>query len=390
MKDVRNNLRTMYAYKFLSEFWLIAPILIPYYVDSGLSPTQVFTVQAFYALAVLLLEIPSGYLADVVGRKATLLLGAVFLPVGVAVYVSWRTFPAFLMAEGLIALANSMRSGCDSAMVYDTLSQLGHESDYKKCEGRMVFFTRLGTASSAVIGGLAASRIISLPFFLNIASSLPMLPLALTLVEPERRQRRSAHPLRDIVRIAVNALGRPQTRHLMMLWALIVSSEITALWAYFLYYQSLKIPIGLFGVLFAVFQLASAIGSHQAHRLEKLLGHRRSWLLLMLLGPSLLLLGGVGTIWLLPLIFFNSALWGFSQPLIFDRLNRLATSDVRATVLSTANMTGSLGFALISPLFGALTGWQSLGVAFIFLGGYFLIGGAAVIRLILTNRHECN
>ncbi len=79
MPGVRTNLWKLYAYKFISEFYLVVPILIPYYVSHGLSSTQVFTIQAAYALAVLLLEVPSGYLADVIGRRATLILGTCFL-----------------------------------------------------------------------------------------------------------------------------------------------------------------------------------------------------------------------------------------------------------------------------------------------------------------------
>ena len=81
MSNVRANLWKLYAYKFISEFYLIVPVLIPYYMAHGLSSTQVFTIQAAYALAVLLLEVPSGYLADVAGRKTTLILGAAAMPI---------------------------------------------------------------------------------------------------------------------------------------------------------------------------------------------------------------------------------------------------------------------------------------------------------------------
>jgi hypothetical protein len=39
MKDIRKNLWKIYAYKLLGEFWLIVPILIPYYVSNNLSKT---------------------------------------------------------------------------------------------------------------------------------------------------------------------------------------------------------------------------------------------------------------------------------------------------------------------------------------------------------------
>ena len=65
-------------------------MLILFYTANGLNSTQIFTIQAAFHLAVLLLEVPSGYLADVVGRKRTLVLGAFFFPLGLAVYAAGR------------------------------------------------------------------------------------------------------------------------------------------------------------------------------------------------------------------------------------------------------------------------------------------------------------
>ena len=132
MNSGQHNFWKIYLYRFLGEFYLIVPILIPFYESNGLTKTQVFTVQASYALAVLLLEIPSGYLADVIGRRKTLILGAIGLPLGLFIYVSSSTFWMFVLAENVIAIANSMRSGCDSAFIYDSLIQMKAESDYTK------------------------------------------------------------------------------------------------------------------------------------------------------------------------------------------------------------------------------------------------------------------
>ncbi|MGB6340698.1 MAG: hypothetical protein WBF32_13080 [Candidatus Aminicenantaceae bacterium] len=74
MAALRANLWKIYSYKFISEFYLIVPILIPYYRSNLLNSTQIFTIQAAYAFSILLLEVPSGYLADVIGRKKTLFL----------------------------------------------------------------------------------------------------------------------------------------------------------------------------------------------------------------------------------------------------------------------------------------------------------------------------
>ena len=388
MTDIRPNLWKIYIYRFLSEFYLIVPILIPYYESNHLNSTQIFTIQASYALSVLILEIPSGYLADVIGRKKTLILGAFFLPVGIAVYAFTGSFYTFILAEFIVAVGNSMRSGCDSAFIYDTLIQLKEESEYKKFEGRSMFYTRLGTGLSSVGGGLFALLSLHLPFYINIGTSLFMLPLAISLIEPKRKKLEASNPLTDILRICRFCLSHGQLRRLMLFAALVMSTNIIGVWAYFLYYRSLGISIGYFGIIFAAFQLSSAFGSRNAHSLEKSIGKKPSYLILMLIAPTFLLLGLFQTILLIPLILLNAFLWGTAMPMILNDLNRLIKSEVRATIISVAHMVGSLSYVVLAPLFGKVVDTTSLSNAFLILGAYFIIYGSISLALILRSFQE--
>jgi MFS family permease len=382
MTNIRSNLWRIYFYKFLGEFYLIIPILIPYYESNRLNSTQIFTIQAAYALSILVLEIPSGYLADVIGRKKTLILGAFFLPVGIAVYAFTHTFLSFILAEFIIALANSMRSGCDSAFIYDTLVQLKEESEYKKFEGKSFYYTRIGTALSSIAGGFAALISLHVPFYINIATSSMMLPLALSLIEPHRDKLEAKNPLRDILRICRFSFTHRQLRLLMLYAAMIMSTGAVGVWAYFLYYESIGINIWFFGIIFAIFQLSSGFGSKSAHALEKIIGQKKSLSIILLIAPTFVLLGIFKTSLLIPLIFLNAFLWGFSFPLLMDYLNRFIKSEVRATVLSVAHMAGSLSFVILSPLFGKLVDLFSLSTAFIIMGIYFVVHGTIVLNLI--------
>jgi MFS family permease len=376
------NLGKIYLYKLLGDSWLIAPILIPFYMSNGLNSTQVFTIQAAYALSVLLCEVPSGYLADVIGRRRTLLLGAALLPVGVAVYAFSGRFWTFVLAEFVIAVANSMRTGSDSAFIYDTLIRLGREDRYKTFEGKAFFFSRFGSSLGAVLGGVLAASSLRLPFYVNIAAAALMLPLALSLVEPERKKIESPHPFRDILRICRFMLADPRLRPLVLLAALIMSTGIIGLWSYFLYYRDLSIGVGYYGIMFALSQLASAAGAKSAHRLETLLGSRRGLLAVLPIGLNFLLLGLVRSLWLFPVILLNLFLWGYSFPVLLDQMNRKIASEVRATALSLASMAGSLAFVLLSPVFGQIVDAFSLRAAYFGLAGLFL-GGAFILLAIL-------
>jgi len=387
MTNIRSNLWKIYAYKLLSEFWVIVPILIPYYQSNNLNKTQIFTIQAAYALSIMIMEIPSGYLADIIGRRKTLILGALFMPMGIGVYVFTNSFTSFLIAEFIIAIGNSMRSGCDSALVYDTLIQLKEESAYKKFEGKAFYYARLGTSLSSILGGLLALLSLKLPFYANMATSALMFPFALAFIEPHRKKLETAHPFRNILRISRYCFTHTKLRTFMLFMALIQSTGITGIWAYFLYYDSIGISIGYFGVIFAVFQLFSAFGSRQAHFMETKIGQKASLYLLLLIALTFILLGFFKTFFLIPMIFLSAFLLGFAFPLLLDSMNRLIESEVRATALSIANMTGSLSFMIISPIFGKLVDSNSLSDAFTIMGLFFIVcGGLIVVKIDRTLR----
>jgi MFS family permease len=385
---ISRNLWKILALKFLGDFLPIAPVLILYYTANGLNSTQIFTIQAAFHLAVLLLEVPSGYLADVVGRKKTLVFGSIFFPLGLALYTAGHSFAAFVFAEVVLAISASMRTGCDSAMLFDSLGQLGREREYKNFEGRCALVARTGTAVSSLAGGLLATVFLRLPFLLNVASSLFMPPLALSLIEPEREQRRSKNPMLDILNICRYCLQQPHIRPVVLSCGLLMASQLTALWAYFLLYQELGIGIGWFGILFAVFQLAGALGGARAHAFSKRFGSKATLFLTLLSPIFYILLGLLPSVWLLPLVPANALLWNLAYPVLLERLNLAVSSDVRATVLSLAAMAGSVTFIIVSPLFGRLVDAASLSVAFIVLGGFFLLTGAPLLAAMLRHWQE--
>jgi len=384
------NLWKIYIYKFLSEFYLIIPILIPYYQSHHLSTTQIYVVQATYALAVLLLEVPSGYLSDRIGRKHTLVLGALFFPIGIGVYMLGTGVWHFILAELFIAGANSMRSGCDSALIYDTLLSMKRESDYKKYEGRSIFFTRIGTATSSILGGLLALVSLKLPFLINLLTVSAMLPVALLLVEPERRRRETVNPWRDILAISRFSFNHPRIRFFIFYNAVIMCTNIIALWAYFIYYREAGIHFGLFGLIFAVYQLASALGSSRAHMLEEKIGPDRILLMVFFFPVIYFSLAAAKTPFFIPLILFGAFLWGTAFPIVLDHINRDITSDVRATVISISFMSGSFLYVLAAPLFGWLTDQTSLSVAFTVLGGLVLTAAFLLLISWKTLRHKEN
>lgn len=379
-RSLESNIWKYYIIGFISSFLLIAPILIPFFVDLGLSATDVFVLEAAFALAVLISEIPSGYFADVFGRKYSMLVSVLLALVGTVIFAVSSTFEAFLIAELIWGIGAGFRSGADSALLYDTLIQLKQKTKYKFHEGKAAFYMRVATGISAILGGFIFAMSFRLPFYLNIATFLLLIPLTLLLIEPKRKTLivKKGH-LDEILKVAKFCLSNKKLRLLMLFSALLLSSMITGVWAYYLYYTELGIDVAYFGILFAGFSLFCALGSKYADKLEKIFGMRNSLLIIALVpGISLFLLGSFNHILLVLLIFLNGFVWNLGGIIFMDYINKLTKSAIRATVLSVQSLFGRLFFVVLGPLFGWLVDFDSLGFAFNLLGVSLVIVSLSV------------
>ena len=135
--------------------------------------------------------------------------------------------------------------------------------------------------------------------------------------------------MRDILRICRYCLQQPHIRPVILFCGLLMASNLTALWAYFLLYQGLGIGVGWFGVLFAIFQLAGALGGALSHAFCGRFGARTPLFLALLIPLFFVSLGLFPSVWLLPLVPANALLWNLAYPVLLERLNLAVGSDVQ-------------------------------------------------------------
>ena len=382
MENLQSNIWKIYLYKFFISFWLIAPILIPFYQSNGLSSTQIFIIQAAFAASTLIFEVPSGYLSDIIGRKKTLLIGSIFLPIGITFYAFSYSFLYFVLAEIIIGISVSMFSGTDSAMLYDTLAELKVTKKYKEIEGRSLFYEKIGTSLASIFGSLMAISFIRVPFYVNIITSLALIPLAVSLKEPLRKRISIENPLNGILEIVRYAFAHKEIRVLITYFSVVTATSLIGLWSYFMYYESLGLGIALYGIIFAVFQISSGYGSKTTHNLEAKLGPRTSLIVILTIPIIFISLSFFNSFFMVILILLNAFIWGFSGPLFFDYINTKVESDIRATLLSVMSMSSRVLFIIVSPLFGKIVDIYSLSNAYIFLAIVFLLIGVPCLYLL--------
>lgn len=351
------------------------PIVVPFYESNGLSMKDIMVLQAVYSIAIVILEVPSGYLADVIGRKKTLIIGAVFGILGFTTYSLSFGFIGFLVAEIILGIGQSCISGADSAMLYDSLLDRGEEKQYTRFEGRITSLGNVAEAIAGIVGGLLVGITIRAPYIAQTFVAFIALPAAITLVEPTRKIPLIKAGMMEIVQIARFALitNRPLRRNILFS-AITGTGTLTMAWFAQPFFEYTRIDIAWFGILWTTLNLTVAITSYTAHRLEKKLGQRWSVLIIALLIPlGYLSLSRFNAPIGLIVLYLFYLVRGYATPVLKDYINRITASDIRATVLSVRNFVIRLFFALTGPLLGWVKDIYSLPQALALAGVIFLI-----------------
>ena len=379
---MRHNILALYLIKLSKWFSLVMPIIVLFYEDHGLGLQDVFILKSVYSIAAVALEIPSGYLADVWGRKKCLLLGSVLFFGGYLCYSFTSTFAAFLCAELLLGIGQTLVNGADSALLYDTLVHHKQENLYLRYEGRITMIGNFAEAIAGVFGGLLAAYSLRLPFIGQATVAFMGIPAAMALHEYTANNKVS-NPASEILRIIkYSLLENKQLCCNIMFSGIIGTATLTMAWFVQPVLMELKTPTSYYGIIWTVLNLTVGISALYTDRIEKILGMRKvdTLILLVIVGGYVSLAFNL-TYWGLAILFIFYVVRGFATPILKGYINKITFSEMRATVLSIRNFIIRLMFAGIAPFIGWLNDFYSLKVALLVSAAIIAIPGILFLVL---------
>lgn len=386
------NIPRLYLIKIAKWFMLYMPIVVPFYESNGLMMKDIMILQAVYSIAIVILEVPSGYLADIWGRKKTLILGAILGVLGFSTYSISHGFAGFLIAEIILGIGQSCVSGADSAMLYDSLLEEKNEKQYSRFEGRITSLGNVAEAVAAIIGGLLAAITLRAPYVAQTLVALIAIPAAITLREPVRHIKLLTSSFMEVIRIARFALfENRELRRNILFSAFTGAATLTMAWFVQPFFEYSEIDIKWFGFLWAALNLIVGIASFMAYGLEKRIGQKASIILIALAIPiGYIALSRSGMIIGLIILVLFHLVRGYATPILKDYINRITGSEVRATVLSVRNFIIRINFSLIGPLIGWVKDVYSLQTALLLAGSTFIFLTVATAILFLASKDKMN
>jgi MFS family permease len=338
-------------------------------------------------------EVPTGAVADTIGRKHSLLIGLLLAIVSIILFALAPTFAILLIGNSLWAIAITFMSGADLAFFYDTLKALGREGEYKNMRGKLLTFTLAAIAISSAIGGIIAETSLVLPFLIYLIFLAFSIGLVLLLKEPPSE----SHPdtgsklsYRQTLQITLDTIRQQPNLRFSLLYSNLMPLGVFIVAIIFIqpYAVEIGLPYTALGFLALGLRGVDMLASANADRLVKKTGEW-NWIRF---APVLVVIGLIG-IGIVPSVvgIFIFAIASFSssasRPLIEDLIQRQTSSSVRATILSVDSLIRTLMLALVEPALGFIADARGLPYSFLVMA----IGTAVILfSLLLRWRNHWN
>jgi len=366
-KKWSNNIWRFGAFRFFVDFQLWLPIWVIYLNETrGFSIIEITFLDVLLMVILVILEVPTGIIADRWGRKVSLCYGAFIHAVAILVFSFAGNIVVIAISYTVVAVALTLFSGADSAFVYDSLKAAGRREEYQKIWGRIHSISLVAGVVSLVLGAFLAA-ITNLWFPIVISAGLMLIAwiVSLTFKEPPREEAPTSY--RETILNAVNVVRSKPPVYTMMLFAgfvmaIAVSFSILAQ----PYLRSHGIGIDVIGFLQVPGQLVGIFAALFAYRLVGIIGVGRTMLLLpVVVLVAAIGLGSVDHIAAFAFYPLTGLVFAMSFPVLSTYFNDRIPSASRATVLSIYQLTFSLFVAFFEPILGWIADTRDFPTAYL-------------------------
>ena len=382
---------------------LIIPVFVLYLIDKGLSLGQIGLVTATQGLLVLLLELPTGGLADAIGRKRVLVVANLFELISITMILTAPSLAWFMVAFGIQGVYRALESGPLDAWFVDGLHQDGAHDQVEKGLGRGGMVIGAALAAGSICGGglvawdpIPGLAALSTPLVFNLVlRTVDTVALVILMSELRpalgiRAVMESARAVPIVIKSALAVLGRSVPLRLLL--AIEVTWGVGAIAWEGLFPARLGEIVGideaasLMGPLAAVAWASSAAGSGLVMLVSKRLGrHRTAALIRGIQAITVVAMGALGGVVGIAVAYLTCfAMLGASSPVHMAMVHDEAEASNRTTVTSLNNMCGMAAASLAGIVLGFVA--DASGVPMAMFIAAAVVAAAAPLYLIAGRR----
>jgi len=370
----------------------ILPVFVLYFRHYQIDFFQIALLAVIFEASILLFEIPTGLLADIYGRRISVILSTIVSLISGLTFVFFPSLLGFIIAEILNGLGETFRSGALEAWLVDSLKHEGQDEQIKHAFAQGTKFKTIGNLSGLILGGYLASlsmRLVWVPF--TIVFFILNLFLILKMKEEYKFERKSLEKLNlrlsETIKQSVRVLKSQKLILALVLLSLFSEfsfETISQFWQVH-FSENLAISSRYFGWILAIASLLTILIIDKITRISEKFKHGvSSLIILQVLFLFSLLFIALTSSPILAVVFFIllQSFVSFKEPIFLDLFNQHIPSEQRATLLSFQSLVGSGGEVLAGLCIGMVA--QRFGLRITFgLGTVVLFVGIVVFLLFI-------
>ena len=366
------NLWKFYVRNALAGLRFIAPINLLYYLSFNLSYAQIGLIELAASITILVLEVPTGIFADLLGRKRSMLISYFISTTAFLIMSFGGSLTAFMIGWAFSGAADAFESGADDALLFDTLKKIDRSDDYLKIKSRFILVSTVTIILGSITGAYLYTINKRLPWILYTGCIAVSGFIYASVKEPQLLEKNSTEskPLENFKTSLKLSLINKNVMWLILFCIILelpMFSFATLMSQPYLLNRGFG--IASIGFVFAIIRGCSGLFSSLSHKLEKKLGEKKSFLMVPLLFVVLFTSAGIlkskGVILIVIALY---TLANYKGIIINNYINHNIDSSSRATVLSIQSFIDNIVKTTLIVFIGHLADLYSIDVVLIFLG----------------------
>ena len=374
---LKKDIRLYNAFCFFIGFYVANGTAVLFARELGLTYSHIFILTGVYMLMFILLEVPTGAVADLIGRKKTMMIGC-FLLTGAAIASGasnnfWQLFASYF----LWACGFSLISGSGEALLYDRVAD---DQKFSQLIGKAGFYSIIGTA----LAGIAGPYLFNINFrWAYFGSAIPFFIAGLAINFFHEQFTAKGFTIKNqINQIKTGFQIGWQNKYI--LWstgvlALGFAVSYTFSNIYQPYLLGIGFPVKMFSAILPAMFIVQAAGSMSFGKLLRFRENRLFMIGILGIAIIIALLGLINIQIALIFVLAYMFLEGVNRPLVSAYANRHLDSGTRATVISVQSMIGTILAAVMLFITGFLTDRIGINNVLLVLSGFVALIGITLL-----------
>lgn len=386
-----NNTTKIAMIRFAQSFHLYIHAYALILIERGLTLFQIGSLESLVIATVFIMEMPTGVIADRIGRKWTIAAGTAFMMSGEILFLFAGSYAIYVIISLLTGTGFAFLSGAIEALVYDSLPEENREDTMKQAMGVVNSSAGIAFAIAPIVGafiiGDASPERFTLAIILTVVALAIGVLICLTVDEPadewDSEKRTSIQIFKDGI---AEVRGNQRLQRIIMLVIFTTAFNGTLIVTFAApYLTQNEVTPFVIGIALSVGSLLAAVTQRYAYKVEAWLGQEPAVLLLLLLpgimyGILAMVTGSILTVLVIIVMYGTNDM---KAPLFSAYQNALIESKNRATVLSIISMCLNLFVAIVAPIYAAIAQY-SFRLTFIIMGAVIILAALLLGRGFLS------